>query len=123
RQLRVAGSQTTLPEPVARTGFIGSGISRNNRVLERHDAMNGPYWRTYDFDAIPQNLVDRDILLADRRNLFAYPLGPGFGDNVFQHAGGEAIFALPNGLHGYILINANNVRLDKGPIAIVSDPK
>src|SRR5205085_3573537 len=58
-----------------------------------------------------------------RRNLFAYPLGPGLGDNGFLHAGGEAIFALPNGLHGYFLMNANNVRIDKGPVAIVSDPK
>src|SRR5207302_1201159 len=41
RQLRVDASQNILQERVARTGFIGSGISRNNRVLERHDAMNG----------------------------------------------------------------------------------
>jgi WD40 repeat protein len=123
RQLRVDPVLNIQQERVARTGFIGSGIARNNRVLERHDAMNGAYWRTYDFDAIAQNLVDRDNLLPDRRNLFAYPLGPGLGENGFLHAGGEAIFALPNGLHGYILVNANNVRLDKGPIAIVSDPK
>jgi WD40 repeat protein len=123
RQLRVDPVLDIQQERVARAGFIGSGISRNNRVLERHDAMNGAYWRSYDFDAIPQNLVDRDILLPDRRNLFAYPLGPGLGENGFLHAGGEAIFNLPNGLHGYMLMNANNVRLDKGPIAIVSDPK
>jgi WD40 repeat protein/mono/diheme cytochrome c family protein len=123
RQLRVDPVLNIQQERVARAGFIGSGISRNNRVLERHDAMNGAYWRTYDFDAIPQNLIDRDTLLPDRRNLFAYPLGPGLGENGFLHAGGEAIFALPNGLHGYMLMNAANVRLDKGPIAIVSDPK
>jgi serine/threonine-protein kinase len=85
-----------------------SGISRNNRLLERHDAVHGAYWRTYDFDAVPQNLVERQNLLPDRRNLFAYPLGPGIGENLFQHAGGEIIFNLPNGLHGYMLINANN---------------
>ena len=28
------------------------------------------------------------------------------------HAAGEAIFSLPNGLQGYFLINANNVRID-----------
>ncbi len=123
RQLRVDPVLNIQQERVSRAGFIGSGISRNNRVLERHDAMNGAYRRTYDFDAIPQNLPERDNLLPDRRNLFAYPLGPGLGENGFLHAGGEAIFALPNGLHGYILMNANNVRLDKGPIAIVSDPK
>ncbi len=123
RQLRVDVSLDIQQERVARAGFIGSGISRNNRVLERHDAMNGAYWRTYDFDAIPQNLNDRDNLLPDRRNLFAYPLGPGSTDNTFQHAAGEAIFSLPNGLQGYFLMNANNVRIEKGATAIVSDPK
>src|SRR5262249_11931257 len=78
---------------------------------------------TYDFLAVPQNLTDRDLLLPDRRNVFAYPLGPGLTDNTFQHAGGEAIFNLPNGLQGYVLINANNERLDKANTAIVSDPK
>jgi mono/diheme cytochrome c family protein len=123
RQLRVDVALDIQQERVARAGFNGSGISRNNRVLERHDAQNGAYWRTYDFDAIPQNLIERDILLPDRRNLFAYPLGPGSTENTFRHAGGEVIFNLPNGLQGYVLVNANNVRIDKGPTAIVSDPK
>lgn len=123
RQLRVDVALDIRQERVARSGFNGSGISRNNRVLERHDAQNGAYWRTYDFEAVPQNLLDRDQLLPDRRNLFAYPLGPNFGDNSFQHAAGEIIFNLPNGLQGYLLVNANNVRQDKGATAIVSDPK
>jgi WD40 repeat protein len=123
RQLRVDVALDIQQERVARAGFNGSGISKNNRVLERHDAQNGAYWRTYDFEAVPQNLLERDILLPDRRNLFAYPLGPGFGDNSFQHAAGEIIFNLPNGLHGFMLVNANNVRQDKGATAIVSDPK
>src|SRR4029079_4657023 len=66
---------------------------------------------------------DRDILLPDRRNLFAYPLGPGGTENTFQHAGGEAIFNLPNGLHGFMLVNAVGTRIDKAPTAIVSDPR
>ncbi|MGH7172760.1 MAG: c-type cytochrome domain-containing protein [Gemmataceae bacterium] len=123
RQLRVDVARNIQQERVARTGFNGSGISKNNRVLERHDAQTGAYWRTYDFEAVPQNLIERDILLPDRRNLFAYPLGPGFGDVSFQHAAGEIIFNLPNGLHGYLLVNANNVRQDKGATAIVSDAK
>jgi dipeptidyl aminopeptidase/acylaminoacyl peptidase len=123
RQLRVDVNADVQQERVARAGFNGSGISRNNRVLERHDAQTGAYWRTYDFNAVPQNLIDRDILLPDRRNLFAYPLGPGSTDNTFQHAGGEIIFSLPNGLQGYLLVNADNQRLDKGPTEIVSDPK
>jgi WD40 repeat protein len=123
RQLRVDVALDIQQERVARAGFLGSGISRNNRLIERHDSVHGAYWRTYDFEAIPQNLTDRDILLPDRRNLFAYPLGPGGTENTFQHAAGEAIFNLPNGLQGYILVNANNVRQDKGVTAIVSDPK
>jgi WD40 repeat protein len=123
RQLRIDVAQDIIQERVARAGFNGSGISKNNRVLERHDSVHGAYWRTYDFDAVPQNLIERDLLLPDRRNIFAYPLGPGGTDNTFQHAGGEVIFNLPNGLHAFLLVNANNVRLDKGPIAIVSDPK
>lgn len=123
RQLRVDVALDIQQERVARAGFLGSGISRNNRILERHDAQNGAFWRTYDFDAIAQNLTDRDLLLPDRRNIFAYPLGPGQTDNTFLHAGGEMIFNLPNGLHAYMLVNANNQRIDKGPTAIVSDPK
>jgi hypothetical protein len=123
RQLRVDVTANIQQERVARLGFNGSGVSKNNRVLERHDAMNGAYWRTYDFEAVPQNLIERNILLPDRRNIFAYPLGPGLGDNGFQHAGGEVIFNLPNGLQGYVLVNSSNVRVDKGPTAIVSDPK
>jgi WD40 repeat protein/mono/diheme cytochrome c family protein len=123
RQLRVDVALDIQQERIARAGFIGSGISRNNRILERHDAQNGVYWRTYDFDAIPQNLTDRDLLLPDRRNIFAYPLGPGQTDNTFLHAAGEIIFNLPNGLQGYMLINNNNQRIDKGATAIVSDPK
>ena len=124
RQLHVDVAVDVQQERVARAGFLGSGISRNNRLIQRHDAMNGAYWRTYDFEGIPQNLVDRDLLLPDRRNLFAYPLGPGIADgNSFQHAAGEAIFNLPNGLQGYLLVNANDVRQNKGNTAIVSDPK
>jgi mono/diheme cytochrome c family protein len=124
--IRVDAAENIRQERVARIGFTGSGISRFNRVLERHDSAQGMYWRTYDFDEPPANLVDRvnGGLLPDRRNIFAFPLGPGgLADNPFQHAGGEAIFALPNGLHAYFLTNAVNARLDKGPLNIVSDPK
>ena len=124
--IRVDAAENIKQERVSRVGFNGSGISRFNRVLERHDSAQGMYWRTYDFDEPQANLVDRvnGGLLPDRRNIFAFPLGPGgLAENPFQHAGGEAIFALPNGLHAYYLINAINVRLDKGPLNIVSDPK
>ncbi|HEY1187998.1 MAG TPA: c-type cytochrome domain-containing protein [Gemmata sp.] len=124
--IRVDSAENIRQERVARVGFNGSGISRFNRVLERHDSAQGMYWRTYDFDEPQANLVDRvnGGLLPDRRNIFAFPLGPGgLAENPFQHAGGEAIFALPNGLHAFYLVNAVNTRLDKGPLNIVSDPR
>lgn len=125
RQLRVDAPLNIQQERVVRVGFNGSGISRFNRILERHDSAQGMYWRTYDFDEPPANLAERPNgnLVPDRRNIFAFPLGPTSAEVPFQHAGGEAIFALPNGLHAYYLAKANNARLDKGPIAIVSDPK
>jgi WD40 repeat protein/mono/diheme cytochrome c family protein len=123
RQLRVDAAVNIQQERVARAGFNGSGISKQNRLLERHDALHGAYWRSYDFDPIPQNLLERELQLPDRRNLFAYPLGPGFTENTFRHAGGEIIFNLPNGLQAYMLVNADGLRIDRGPLQIVSDPK
>jgi|GEM_PF-439148 len=123
RQLRVDANQNIAQERVVRVAFNGSGISRNNRILERHDAVHGYYWRSYDFDEVPQNLVDRGLQAPDRRNVFAYPLGPGNLESTFQHAGGEAIFSLPNGLQAYFIMNAINSRLDKAPSAIVSDAR
>ena len=123
RQLRVDSTANITQDRVMRVAFNGSGISRNNRILERHDSVHGYYWRTYDFEEVPQNLIERGQLQPDRRNVFAYPLGPGSVENAFQHAGGEAIFALPNGLQGYYIMNSVNNRLDKAPNAIVSDPK
>jgi WD40 repeat protein len=123
RQLRVDVALNVQQERVARVGFNGSGVSRNNRLLERHDSMNGAYWRSYDFEAVPQNLLERNILTPDRRNLFAFPLGPGLGEAGFRQAGGEVIFNLPNGLQAYVLVDAANQRINKGPTEIVSDAK
>ncbi len=124
RLLRVDVLTNLQQDRAIRAGFNGSGISRNNRLIERHDAIHGALWKSYDFEEVPQNLVgERQGAIPDRRNLFAYPLGPGFTENTFQHAGGEMIFHLPNGLHGYMLVTADGRRLDKGPVNIVSDPK
>ncbi len=95
-----------------RAGFNGSGVARSNRILERHDAAHGAYWRSYDFT---DNI--------GRQNIFEHPLGPGAGSNAFQHAGGEIIFHLPNGLQGYLLVDGRGQRVDKAPGEIVSDPR
>jgi hypothetical protein len=112
RQLRVDVLQDIQDETVVRSGFNGSGVAKNNRLLERHDAAFGYYWRSYDFS-------DN----TDRQNLFDHPLGPAPGQNSFQHAGGEIIFRLPNGLQGYLLVDGVDRRVDRAPVEIVSDPK
>ncbi|MFO0811335.1 MAG: SUMF1/EgtB/PvdO family nonheme iron enzyme [Gemmataceae bacterium] len=97
---------------VVRAGFNGSGVSRHNRLIERHESPYGTYWKSYDFGSS-----------AGRQNLFGYPFGPGTGPRDFQHDGGEIIFTLPNGLQGYMLVDGRGNRIDEGPTKIVSDPR
>lgn len=112
--LKVDVAEDIRTERVARAGFNGSGVSRNNRLIERHDSPYGAYWKSYDFKQPGDN---------SRKDLFANPLGPGDRQDNFQQDGGEIIFNLPNGLQAYMLVNAKGERIDKGPTEIVSDPK
>jgi mono/diheme cytochrome c family protein len=112
RLLRVDTVTDIQEERVARAGFNGSGVSRNNRLIERHDAAYGAYWRSYDFS-------DN----AEQQNLFDHPLGPPPGPDAFIHAGGELIFNLPNGLQAYLLVDGGGRRIDRAPVEIVSDPR
>ena len=89
---------------VSRAGFNNSGVSNNNRVVERHTSRYGAYWKSYDFAGS-----------VGTQNIFTHPLN-------FTHDGGEVIFNLPNGLQGYYLVNASGFRLDDAPINIVSNP-
>ena len=89
---------------VWRAGFNNSGVSNNNRMVERHTSRYGAYWKSYDFAGS-----------VGRQNIFNHPLS-------FTHDGGEVIFNLPNGLQGYYLVNASGSRLDDAPINIVSNP-
>ncbi|GIW82501.1 MAG: hypothetical protein KatS3mg105_4308 [Gemmatales bacterium] len=112
RSLRVDAVKNIREESVVRAGFNNSGIARNNRILERHDAAYGAYWRSYDFAET-----------IEEQNIFERPLGPEPGKVRFVHSGGELIFNLPNGLQGYLIVDGNGRRLDRAPIEIVSDPK
>jgi hypothetical protein len=114
--LRVNVAEDIRQLQAARAGFNDSGVSNNNRLIERHQSIHGAYWRSYDF-AAPKSGND------DRKNLFQHPLGPGPEKNTFRADGGEIIFSLPNGLHGYMLVNAAGGRIDRGPTDIVRDPK
>ena len=89
---------------VWRAGTNDSGVSANNRVLERHTSRYGAYWKSYDFAGSVRT-----------QNVFNHPLN-------FTHDGGEAIFNLPNGLQGYYIATATGSRLDAAPINIVSNP-
>jgi WD40 repeat protein len=112
RLLRVEAADNIDQEKVVRAGFNRSGVSQNNRLIERHESAYGAYWKSYDFGGN-----------TDRQNLFEYPLGPGSGAGHFRHDGGELIFTLPNGLQGYMLADEQGRRIDRGPTEIVSDPR
>ena len=88
---------------VWRAGFNESGVSVNNRIVERHKSRYGAYWKSYDFAGN-----------VGTQNIFTHPLN-------FTHDGGEIIFNLPNGLQAYYLSTATGKRLDEAPINIVSD--
>ncbi len=92
-----------------RAGFQKSGVSSNNRLIERHPSKNGYFWTSYDFAGN-----------RGKQSLFAFPTGPG-GNTGFTHDGGETIFSLPNGFQAYYLNTADGKSLDKGPIDIVRD--
>lgn len=102
------------PAKARRAGFVESGISGQNRMIERHEIPSGGYyWKSYDF-----------LKSNSRSILTEFPLGPRLDDDdefSFEHDGGEIIFTLPNGLQGYLLTVARGNRLDAGPIEIVGD--
>jgi hypothetical protein len=116
--LKVNAALNIRQERVARAGFNGSGVSQNNRLIERHESSYGAYWKSYDFGGN-----------VGTKNLFLHPLGPanalpaGTTVQAYEADGGELIFNLPNGLQGYMLADANGQRIDKGPTAIVKDPR
>src|ERR1051326_19611 len=86
-----------------RFGVRDSGVSRNNRAMERHSTAYGAYWKSFDFAG---NNPEQDI----------------FRDPLDLHAdGGEVIFSLPNGLQGYFIVNKRGQRIDDAPVNIVRD--
>ena len=88
---------------VWRAGFNDSGVSENNRVVERHTSRHGAYWKSYDFAG---NI--------GAQNVFTHPLS-------FSEDGGEMIFNLPNGLQAYMIVDASGNRIDVAPTTIVAN--
>ena len=89
---------------VLRAGFNDSGVSNNNRVVERHTSRYGAYWKSYDFAGS-----------VGAQNIFTHPLS-------FRPDGGEIIFNLPNGLQAYYISDDAGNRIDVAPTTIVSNP-
>jgi len=105
-----------------RAAFIQSNVSLHNRLVDRHVGRRtrfgggtAYYWKSYDFASS-----------AGDQDLTQKPLGPVFAANpdndyAFRHDGGEVVFSLPNGLQGYLIVDANGNRLDEAPISVVVD--
>jgi serine/threonine-protein kinase len=115
KSLRIDTEHDFRSDALRRAGFTKSGVSRQMRVVDRHDSELGHYWKSYDFKK-----TDRAV------NLFNFPLGPVFAtnpfpDQAFTHAGGELIFSLPNRLQGYMLVNRAGQKIKEGPADIVFD--
>jgi len=112
-------TEKNILEGVAKRAGIGhkkSGVSGNNRIIERHPTQYGAYWKSYDFD-------NSD----GQKNIFEHPFGPK-GKDSFKHGGGEMFFNLPNGMQAYYLaqiIRSGESVIEKsiprGPRDIVSD--
>ncbi len=86
-----------------RAGMTVSGVSRNNRVVERHPSRYGAYWKSYDFETS-----------KGQQNMFLDPID-------FHYAGGEMIWTLPNGLQAYLVTDNLGNRITEAPTAIVTD--
>ena len=107
RELGVDADRNLQRDPgrrVWRAGTNDSGVSNHNRVVERHTARYGAYWKSHDFAGS-----------ADAQNIFTHPLS-------FERDGGEVIFNLPNGLQAYYIADKSGTRIDVAPTEIVSDP-
>lgn len=86
---------------------------QKNRLISRHDSLDGYFWFTYDPIALGG---------VKQRNLFEFPLLKETGSKqVFDFAAGEAIYSLPNGLQAYALFNNKGVRQDAAPLNVVTD--
>jgi serine/threonine-protein kinase len=86
-----------------RAGMAVSGVSHNNRVVERHEQKYGAYWKSFDFRTS-----------TGLENMFRDPID-------LHPAGGEMIFNLPNGLQGYFVANNKGLRVEAAPTEIVTD--
>ena len=104
------------PDNLVRFAVKRSGVSLHNRMAERHLGTAGQYlWISYDFKTGVGN-----------EDVFANPLGPKVVDqqgfvHTFANDAGEVIFTMPNGMQGYMLVNAAGQKIAVADTAIVRD--
>jgi hypothetical protein len=117
--LRIDTVAETAENDLMRAGFANSGVSQQERVLNRFAsgvAAGFSYWISFDFDGGNGGAgisgFERDV---SNESIFANPLEFGF-------AGGEAIFSLPNGMQGYYVADGAGNRLATAPVGVVIDP-
>jgi serine/threonine-protein kinase len=116
-ELEVLGIDTAAEiadDNLMRAGFSNSGVSKQERVLNRFDsgvAAGQSYWISFDFDG---GNGGGEFNVANE-SIYADPIG-------FAFAGGEAIFSLPNGMNAYYVAAANGNRLGEAPVGVVIDP-
>ena len=103
--LKLDSEQNVKERKAFRAGMTESGVSRNNRVVERHPLTlrEGYFYESFDFQSS-----------RGRENMFADPLH-------LKPAGGEFIFTLPNKTQGYFVANAQGQRVEFAPTSIVTD--
>jgi hypothetical protein len=88
-----------------RIGLQTSGESRFNRILQRHPLTGrGALWVAHDFTAA-----------TGTSNVLSHPLD-------FQAQSRHLAFHLPNGLLGFMIVDALSTRLDRSPAAAFQDP-
>ena len=100
----VARNMRSPGRSVWRAGMKESGVSKHNRVVERHRSRYGAYWKSYDFAGS-----------KGTKDISTHPLS-------FEKDGGEVIFNLPNGLQAYYITDGSGNRIDVAPTDIVSIP-
>lgn len=102
-QLDIDTEQNIEQRIAKRAGMAVSGVSRNNRAVERHPSAHGAYWKSIDY-----------ATSKGTENIFTDPIN-------LQGVGGEMIFNLPNGLQAYYVADGAGQRLDLAPTSIVTD--
>lgn len=102
--LLVDPAQNERTGDITTAGFRQSNVTKSNRIIKRHETPYGAYWESDDFKA-----------RVGEQNIFEHPLDA-------KRDGGEFIFSLPNGLHGYLVADKNGTRLDGAPTDVVVDP-